>query len=146
MRRFVQLTLAAGLSFAAALMAAGTANAGGDRTAKSCDDPAMLNRIVSKFRHQVRNVPHLPDVEIVDFRRIHQHRYLAFRDNSFPRDRPIARRYCGATALLSDGRKREVWYLIEDRMGFAGVGDGVEFCVSGFDRWKVYNGRCRVLR
>jgi hypothetical protein len=31
-------------------------------------------------------------------------------------------------------------------MGFAGMGDNVEFCVSGFDRWYVYNGRCRVLR
>lgn len=145
MRRFVQLALAAGLSLAAALAASGTASAS-DRVAKACDDPAMLNRIVSKFRHQVKHVPHLPDVEIVDFRRIHQHRYRAFRDDAFPRDRPIARRYCGATAVLSDGRKRTIWYLIEDRMGFASIGDGVEFCVSGFDRWKVYNGRCRVLR
>ena len=31
-------------------------------------------------------------------------------------------------------------------MGFVGIGDNVEFCVSGFDRWMVYNGRCRVLR
>ena len=28
---------------------------------------------------------------------------------------------------------------------FASIGDNVEFCVSGFDRWMVYNGRCRVL-
>ena len=137
MRRLFQIAAAAGFAIMAL---AGTASAG-DRIAKDCTDPAMLSRIVSKFRHQVRNVPHLPDVEITDFRRIHQHRYVAFSDK-----RPIARRYCGATALLSDGRKREVWYLIEDRMGYAGIGDGVEFCVSGFDRWKVYNGRCRVLR
>ena len=31
-------------------------------------------------------------------------------------------------------------------MGFASIGDNVEFCVAGFDRWMVYNGRCRVLR
>ena len=31
-------------------------------------------------------------------------------------------------------------------MGFASIGDGVEFCVSGFDRWNVYNSGCRVLR
>jgi hypothetical protein len=36
--------------------------------------------------------------------------------------------------------------LIEGRMGFAGIGENVEFCVSGFDRWLVYNGRCRVLQ
>jgi hypothetical protein len=85
-------------------------------------------------------VPHLPDVDIVEFRKIHQHRYYPYAEDS-----PIARRYCGATAVLSDGRKRDVWYLIEDGMGFVGIGDNVEFCVSGFDRWMVYNGRCRVL-
>lgn len=130
-----------------ALLAAGAvflfagAAAAGDRYAKECDDQAVLSRIASKFRYQVRNVPHLPDVEISDFRRIHQHRYLPYAENS-----PIARRYCSAKVELSDGRRRDMWYLIEDRMGFAGVGDGVEFCVSGFDRWYVYNGRCRVLR
>ena len=112
-----------------------------DREARFCDDGAILARIESRFRHQVRNVPHLPDVSIVDFRRVHERRYVPFSEK-----RPIARRYCGAKVELSDGRKREMWYLIEDRMGFAGVGDGVEFCVSGFDRWYVYNGRCRVLR
>lgn len=139
MRRTAQITVAACL--AAMATAFSNVASAGDRIAKDCDDPAMLNRIVSKFRHQVKHVPHLPDVAITDFHRIHQHRYIPFSDK-----RPIARRYCGATALLSDGRKRTVWYLIEDRMGYAGIGDGVEFCVSGFDRWKVYNGRCRVLR
>jgi hypothetical protein len=86
-------------------------------------------------------VPHLPDVGIVDFQRIHEHRYLPYGE-----DQPIARRYCGATAQLSDGGSRTIWYLIEDGMGLAGIGDNVEFCVSGFDRWMVYNGRCRVLR
>ena len=61
-------------------------------------------------------------------------------------DRPIGRRYCGATVILSDGHDRDIWYLIEEGMGFASIGDNVEFCVSGFDRWYVYNGRCRVLR
>jgi capsid protein len=58
----------------------------------------------------------------------------------------IGRRYCGATVVLSDGSKRDLWYLIESRMGFVAANQNVEFCVSGFDRWFVYNGRCRVLR
>lgn len=106
-----------------------------------CAEPWVLRRITDRFRYQVRHVPHLPDVEILDFRRIHQHRYLPARDNW-----PIGRRYCGATAVLSDGRDRTVWYLIEEGQGFASIGDNVEFCVSGFDRWMVYNGRCRILR
>lgn len=106
-----------------------------------CADARVLSRISDKFRYQVKHVPNLPDVEIAEFRRIHEHRYEPRQE-----DHPIARRYCGATALLSDGHQRDVWYLIEEGMGFAGfIGDNVEFCVSGFDRWKVYDGRCRVL-
>jgi hypothetical protein len=118
-----------------------------------CASPSVLARIKTNFRYQVTHVPHLPDVEITDFRRIHEHRYIpADGDN-----RPIARRYCGATVELSDGDHRDIWYLIEERMGFATLLDGfglanevrgsnVEFCVAGFDRWMVYNGACRVLR
>ncbi len=127
---------------AASMLAAGiVASAAGDKTAAECSNSEILARIQSKFRHQVTHVPHLPDVDIVEFRKIHQPRYIPFGETQ-----PIARRYCGATAHMSDGRRRAVWYLIEDHMGFAGVGDGVEFCVSGFDRWFVYNGHCRVVR
>ena len=119
----------------------GTASAG-DRSPRACENAGVLSRISSGFSHQVRNVPHLPNVAISEFRKVHEHRYLPYRE-----DRPIARRYCGATALLSDGRKRNVWYMIEEGQGLAGAfGDNVEFCVSGFDRWFVYNGHCRVLR
>ncbi len=106
-----------------------------------CANRHFLNRISSRFDHQVHNVPELPDVSILDFQNIHETRYIPESDIW-----PIARRYCGATAILSDGQSREIWYLIESRMGYAGIGDNVEFCVAGFDRWYVYNGACRVLR
>jgi capsid protein len=106
-----------------------------------CADRRFLNKIVHRFRYQVRHVPNLPDVGIADFADIHENRYqpVAYRQ-------PIARLYCGAKALLTDGSQRDVWYLIEGRMGFASIGDNVEFCVAGFDRWYVYDGRCRILR
>ncbi|HEY4193360.1 MAG TPA: hypothetical protein VGM46_12005 [Mesorhizobium sp.] len=106
-----------------------------------CSQAWVLSKISSRFHHQVQHVPNLPNVDITDFRRIHQHRYLPASENS-----PIGRSYCGATVALSDGQSREIWYLIEEGQGFASIGDNVEFCVSGFDRWNVYNGRCRVLR
>ncbi|KQZ13504.1 MULTISPECIES: hypothetical protein [unclassified Mesorhizobium] len=106
-----------------------------------CGEAWVLNKITSRFRYQVTHVPHLGDVNIVDFRRIHERRYLPARE-----DRPIGRRYCGATVALSDGHDRTVWYLIEEGQGFASIGNNVEFCVAGFDRWLVYNGRCRILR
>lgn len=139
-----RLLLTAAFAFAAAAFWTGTASADAylsDQQARACEDPEILSTIVARFRYQVHNVPHLPKVEITDFRKIHQHRYLPWRENW-----RVARRYCGATAQLSDGRHRTIWYLIEDGMGFAGVGDNVEFCVSGFDRWMVNNGRCRVLQ
>ena len=112
-----------------------------DGAPAACENQSVLNRIAARFRYQVRNVPHLPDVSIVEFGLIHQTRYLPYSDEF-----RVARRYCHTTALLSDGRTKPVWYLIEDGLGFVGLGDNVEFCVLGFDRWMVYNGLCRVLR
>lgn len=106
----------------------------------ACDNAAVLDRVRALFSYQVHNVPELPDVAITAFRKIHQHRFIPARDIS-SRDK----RYCGATADFSDGRSRMIYYLIEDEAGFASVGDGVKFCVSGFDRWRVYNGYCRLI-
>ena len=109
-----------------------------------CDDARVLKTISRKFDYQVRHVPHLPDVKILSFHRVHE-RYLV--PASKATHTMISRRYCKATAQMSDGHRRSVWYMIEDGMGFAGkLGDGVQFCVAGFDRWNVYNGWCRVVR
>lgn len=112
-----------------------------DGESRACDDAKVLRAITRRFQHQVTHVPHLPDVKIVDYDRIHEHRYLPATEK-----RPIARRYCMATAEFASGERHSVWYLIEDGMGFSSIGDGVEFCVSGFDRWNVYNSGCRILR
>lgn len=106
-----------------------------------CGENWVLSRITDRFSYQVHHVPHLPDVAITDFRNIRQHRYQRASEQW-----PIGRHYCRATVSLSDGRDRSIFYLIEEGQGFASIGDNVEFCVSGFDRWMVYNGRCRVLR
>ena len=112
-----------------------------EAVATSCDTPAVLSRIQSKFRHQAREVHHDAYLAIDSFRKVHEHHS---REQS--EKWPIARRYCGATATMSDGRERYVWYLIENPAGFVGIGNNVEFCVTGLDRWNVYNGRCRVLQ
>lgn len=106
-----------------------------------CGEPWVLSKITDRFRYQVRHVPNLPDVAITDFHGIRERRYEP------PGEwKAIERRYCGATVSLSDGRDRSIWYLIETGQGFASIGNNVEFCVAGFDRWFVYNGGCRVLR
>ncbi|MDG4854848.1 MULTISPECIES: hypothetical protein [unclassified Mesorhizobium] len=106
-----------------------------------CAEAWVLSKITDRFSYQVHHVPHLPDVAITDFHNIRLHRYLPSSERW-----PIGRHYCRATVSLSDGRDRSIFYLIEEGQGFASIGDNVEFCVSGFDRWMVYNGRCRVLR
>lgn len=147
MTRFVKTLLALLTGLASPLAAVPTASSADLQSYVYESDPGVcgeawvLNKITSRFRYQVTHVPNLPNVDIVDFSRIHENRYLPAQE-----DRPIGRRYCGATVALSDGHSRSVWYLIEEGQGFASIGDNVEFCVAGFDRWLVYNGRCRILR
>lgn len=145
MTRLAKLLLASMLALGGATLSAGAADM---IVAVSFEDPgicgkdAVLSRIANRFSYQVRHVPNLPQVEIVDFYRIGETRHLP----QIIDERPIDRRYCHARVALSDGNDRDIWYLIERPMGFAGFGSNVEFCVSGFDRWHVYGGRCRTVR
>jgi hypothetical protein len=70
-------------------------------------------------------------------------RQVAFRPWA---DHSIPRRFCSVTALVSDGRKHKVDYLIGEDTGFAGATWGVEFCVAGLDRNWAYNPRCKMAR
>jgi hypothetical protein len=106
-----------------------------------CANDKVLDKIVSRFAHQVRHVPNLPLVDIVAFDRIRENRYEPVSEKW-----PIERLYCQAHVALTDNRSRDIWYLIETPLGFAGVGSNVEFCVQGFDRWYVYGSNCGILR
>lgn len=108
-----------------------------------CHDEKMLKRIMKRFRNQAREVHHNEGLEIVGIHEIEQNRYLP---QDAHKSRPIARRYCQGHVHLSDGKQRTIWFLIEGGAGFASYSDNVEFCISGMDRWNVYNSACRVLR
>lgn len=67
------------------------------------------------------------------------------------RPSPLARRYCRADAHLNQSgvthpRKHKLYYMIEEYQAFAGIGWNVEVCVSGHDRWRVYDAWCRTVR
>ena len=146
MNRFVQSAFAALLGLVPALGATPTVQAADigvyqDAYSGACSQRWVLGTITSRFRHQVTHVPNLPNVAITDFQNIRENRYLPSQE-----DWPIGRTYCDATVILSDGDARDIWYLIEEGQCYASIGNNVEFCVSGFDRWYVYNGACRVLR
>ncbi len=59
---------------------------------------------------------------------------------------PVARRYCRATATLSDGSDRPVFYMVEELAGIFGIRWNVEACVPQFDKWRVYGGYCNTTR
>jgi len=58
----------------------------------------------------------------------------------------IPRRFCTASAMISDGRPRLVRYSIIEDGDFAGMGltSGVEWCVVGLDRNWAYGRNCRA--
>jgi hypothetical protein len=58
----------------------------------------------------------------------------------------IPRRYCSADVMLSDGKMRTVYFSIVEDGGFAGFGQGVEWCVTGLDRNWAYNPLCKAAR
>ena len=58
----------------------------------------------------------------------------------------IPRRYCSADVMLSDGKMRQVHYSLIEDGGFAGFGQGVEWCVTGLDRNWAYNPSCKAAK
>jgi hypothetical protein len=58
----------------------------------------------------------------------------------------IPRRFCSARAMVSDGIARDVYFSIIEDGGFAGFGDGVDWCVVGLDRNWAYSPRCRMAK
>jgi hypothetical protein len=148
MRRFRLFGLAA-LVLAAPLTAPTAARAD-DPAARteivglpSCADDGILATIRDRFAYGAARV---------------ERRDLAIATIESPREMaaatapsPIARRWCSAAVSLSDGTRSRVNYRIDRGLGFAapayaGIPDGVEFCVFGHDPWHVHDGMCRTTR
>jgi hypothetical protein len=76
-----------------------------------CAKSEVLGRITNRFAHQVRHVPNLPQVGIVDFQRIGETRHLPrVKSARVTEERPIDRRYCHATVGRQGARR-----LVPDR-------------------------------
>ena len=56
----------------------------------------------------------------------------------------IPRRYCTGSVMLSDGKVHALNFSITEDGGFAGYGQGVEWCVVGLDRNWAYNPACKA--
>jgi hypothetical protein len=58
------------------------------------------------------------------------------------------RKFCHAGARMSDGRTRDLWYILETPGGFAGPPKlaNLEFCIAGLDPWHIYGKDCSTIR
>ena len=79
-------------------------------------------------------------LEITGYANVHEVAFRPWANDSIPR------RFCTASAMLTDGRARQVHYSIIEDGGFAGFDSGVEWCVVGLDRNWAYNPSCRAAR
>jgi hypothetical protein len=105
-----------------------------------CNEHRVLTRIVDRFAY--KDATFLKrGLAIQDFSAIRLTRYE-------PKDekRLIERHYCQAHANMNDNQSRTIWFLIETDMGFASIGDGVEFCVAGLDPLRAYGANCQSLQ
>ena len=77
---------------------------------------------------------------ITAYGRIHETTFRPWQSDNIPR------RYCSGDVMLSDGKMRAVHFSIIEDGGFAGFGQGVEWCVTGLDRNWAYSPGCRAAR
>jgi hypothetical protein len=104
-----------------------------------CADAGALDRIVERFAWAERNTWRRGFV-------------IATIGNPRPSGHPylepgiVERTYCVADSVMTNGAALPVFYAIEHGMGFASVGDYVDFCVLGLDPWHVHDGSCRTVR
>lgn len=121
------------LSFLGAVQASATET-------PTCDQPGVIQAVSSRFERNNREFLG-KDLAIAQIGRIKQSVHVAPKKSS-----EVERRFCRAKITTTDGRKRDLWYLIEGGMGFVGLGHSVEFCTVGLDPWFVYGAYCKSVR
>jgi hypothetical protein len=105
----------------------------------ACTEPSVLSEISRKFAVYDANIIH-SGLAITAIGGIRETRSS---------DGPslVDRRYCTATAQLSNGRTSEVVFLIEGPMlGKYSLGYSIDSCLPAFDPYRVYDANCRSIR
>jgi hypothetical protein len=105
----------------------------------SCDDAGVLAKVSRQLLIGEKNVVQSGD----PIKQLTRTRQTKLRENG---PRSIAQRYCRAKGYTERGRRKTVYYVIEQHTGFASFRYGVEACISGRDPWKIHGAYCRSVR
>jgi hypothetical protein len=108
-----------------------------DGRVKPCE--AALGTITNQFQEKESTFWN-SKLEITAYGPVHETAFRPWQSDNIPR------RYCSADVMLNDGKQRTVHYSIIEDGGFAGMGQGVEWCVTGLDRNWAYNPGCKAAR
>jgi hypothetical protein len=110
-----------------------------DGNVPACDEHGPLDKIVARFRSKEYDFWNSA-LEIVGFESIREIAREPWSSGTIPR------RFCTASAVISDGKRHQINYSIIEDAGMMGVSYGVEWCVVGLDRNWAYNPSCRWAR
>ena len=108
-----------------------------DGAVKPCE--AAFGTITNQFQEKESNYWNSA-LQIVAYGQIHETAFRPWQSDNIPR------RYCSGQVTLSDGSVHKVHYSIIEDGGYAGFGQGVEWCVTGLDRNWAYNPLCKAAR
>lgn len=104
-----------------------------------CADPGVLRHIADRFAWAERTNWHRGFViATLQNARLSGHPYFE--------PGLVQREYCAADSVMSNGSSHTVYYAIEFGVGFASLGNYIDFCVLGLDPWHVYDESCRTVR
>jgi hypothetical protein len=138
--------------FSAAVMAAPALAAGGrdvvpaeqrysafTGVVPTCFDASVLGRIKSRFSSREGTYWN-SQLSIIGFEKI-----AAVADRPWGADF-VPRRFCTGVALISDGVKRRVDYMLKEDLGIIGATWGLNWCVNGLDYNRNYAPECRMAQ
>ena len=106
----------------------------------ACNSPKVLAEVEDQFEYGAVHMLQT-GATIEEFSELYEKAYFPMSE-----DRPIERRYCQGQALISDGHRRTVYYVVSHPLGFASITWKAEGCVLGLDKWLVYGANCQSLR
>ena len=110
---------------------------------KACSDARALADIVHRF-NWVQAETWGTAVRMVGIANI---RLVKLKNDGVENERYtfVPKRYCRGEAVLNNGQRQKLAYLISEEGGFTGLYSGTTFCVAGYDYFRQHEPACRVL-